>query len=100
MQELGGKKVTVFSQITETSKISTIIIRGPTQNIIDDVERALDDAVNAYKALTRDPTLVAGAGALEVCAAVWVEWDAECRAAVRLGGESHGLALSLIGSCR
>uniref|UniRef100_A0A7S1HUZ7 T-complex protein 1 subunit theta n=1 Tax=Eutreptiella gymnastica TaxID=73025 RepID=A0A7S1HUZ7_9EUGL len=66
VQELGGKKVTVFSQVTETSKISTIIIRGPTQNIIDDVERALDDAVNAYKALTRDQTLVAGAGAMEM----------------------------------
>uniref|UniRef100_A0A7S1HUW8 CCT-theta n=1 Tax=Eutreptiella gymnastica TaxID=73025 RepID=A0A7S1HUW8_9EUGL len=66
VQELGGKKVTIFSQVTETSKVSTIIIRGPTHNIIDDVERALDDGVNAYKALTRDPSLVAGAGACEM----------------------------------
>lgn len=66
VEELGGKKITVFRQVTESSKLSTLIIRGPTANIIDDVERAIDDAVNAYKALTRDASLVPGAGAVEM----------------------------------
>ena len=33
---------------------------------MDDVERAVDDAINTYKALTRDPRFVPGAGATEI----------------------------------
>lgn len=33
---------------------------------MDDVERAVDDAVNTYKALTRDSRFVPGAGATEI----------------------------------
>ena len=37
----------------EDSAISTIVIRGATDNIMDDVERAVDDGVNTFKALTK-----------------------------------------------
>ena len=50
----------------EGSRISTVIVRGSTDNIMDDVERAVDDAINTYKALTRDPRFVPGAGATEI----------------------------------
>ena len=43
-----------------------MVVRGSTDNIMDDVERAVDDAVNTYKALTRDPRFVPGAGATEI----------------------------------
>eukprot|EP00668_Euglena_longa_P042164 GGOE01055609.1.p1 GENE.GGOE01055609.1~~GGOE01055609.1.p1 ORF type:complete len:562 (+),score=217.93 GGOE01055609.1:68-1687(+) len=66
VEEIGGKKVTIFRQETESSKLSTIVVRGPTQNILDDVERALDDGVNTYKALARDSGLVAGGGSCEM----------------------------------
>ena len=33
---------------------------------MDDVERAVDDAINTFKALTRDPRFVPGAGATEI----------------------------------
>ena len=42
------------------------MVRGSTDNIMDDVERAVDDAINTYKALTRDPRFVPGAGATEI----------------------------------
>ncbi len=67
--EIGGDRVTVFRQDAATghaTRTATLVLRGATQNALDDVERAVDDAVNVVKAITRDPRLVAGAGAAEV----------------------------------
>lgn len=35
------------------SRISTIVIRGSTDSVMDEISRAIDDAVNNYKALTQ-----------------------------------------------
>lgn len=64
--EIGGDRVTVFRQENEATKTATLVIRGATQNHLDDVERAVDDGVNVVKAITRDPRLVPGAGATEM----------------------------------
>ena len=37
----------------EESAVATIVIRGASDNIMDDVERAIDDGVNTFKALTK-----------------------------------------------
>ena len=37
----------------EESAVATIVIRGSTDNIIDDIERAIDDGINVFKALTK-----------------------------------------------
>jgi T-complex protein 1 subunit theta len=37
----------------EISSISTIVIRGATDNYMDDIERAVDDGVNTFKGLTK-----------------------------------------------
>ena len=44
--------VNLFSE-KEESAITTIMIRGSTDNIMDDMERAINDGVNTFKALTR-----------------------------------------------
>ncbi|CAJ0765183.1 23165_t:CDS:1, partial [Entrophospora sp. SA101] len=50
----------------ETTKTATIIIRGATQNHLDDIERAIDGGINIVKAIGRDNRLVPGAGATEM----------------------------------
>lgn len=66
VDELGDTTVTIFRQHKDVSQVSTVIIRGSTDNIMDDVERAVDDGVNTYKAATRDGRCVPGAGATEI----------------------------------
>jgi len=66
VEEIGSTKVTIFRQDDEDSAISTLIIRAATQNTLDDVERAVDDGVNAFKGFIRDPRFVPGAGATEM----------------------------------
>jgi len=64
VEEIGDTRIVSFQR--STSRLSTIVLRSGTQNVLDDLERAVDDAVNNFKLLTKDKRLVAGAGAIEV----------------------------------
>jgi T-complex protein 1 subunit theta len=88
VKEVGSTKILVFDvqeedqQHQQQSKISTIVIRGPTGNYMDEVERCIDDGVNIFKTLTRDSRLVGGCGAVEV---------ELCRGVAKFADESSGM---------
>lgn len=66
VQEVGLRKVTVFSQNDDDSRIATIVLRASTESLLNDLERAVDDSVACVRGLCRDPRFVPGAGATEM----------------------------------
>ncbi|XP_045449571.1 T-complex protein 1 subunit theta [Melitaea cinxia] len=66
VDEVGDTRVVVFSMDSSESRISTIVIRGSTDNYMDDIERAIDDGVNTFKSIARDGRFLPGAGATEI----------------------------------
>lgn len=66
VEEIGGTNCVILEQSGSKSKIATIVLRGSTTQALDDVERAVDGGVNAYRALTRDARAVPAGGATEI----------------------------------
>ena len=66
VEEVASEKLVVFKRNTEDCKLSTIILRGSTKNILEDVERAIDDGVNVFRSLVREKEFVPGGGSTEI----------------------------------
>jgi len=57
--------------------LSTIVLRGSTTNILEDIERAIDDAVHVFRSLIRYPEFVPGAGSTEIILSTRLEAEAK-----------------------
>ncbi|ELP90624.1 T-complex protein 1 subunit theta, putative [Entamoeba invadens IP1] len=65
VKEVGSTKCTILER-SENSAVTTIVVRGSTQNVLDDIEQALDDGICEYKVFERNKKFVAGAGGFEI----------------------------------
>ncbi|OAY82288.1 T-complex protein 1 subunit theta [Ananas comosus] len=66
VEEIGGVRVTIVKNEEGGNSVSTVVLRGSTDSILDDLERAVDDGVNTYKAMCRDSRIIPGAAASEI----------------------------------
>ena len=61
-----GDEDMTYVRECKNPKAVTILIRGGTQHVIDEVERAVKDAIGDVAAALKDGKVVAGAGAIEI----------------------------------
>ncbi len=64
-RKFGDENMTFVTECKK-AKAVTLIIRGGTQHVVDEVERAIKDAIGDINASLRDGKVVAGAGSCEV----------------------------------
>lgn len=65
VKEIGSTKVTVFEVQSVDLKVTTVVLRGATSTIMDDIERSLENGVSCFKQILNDNRYVYGAGAVE-----------------------------------
>ena len=61
-----GNELMTYVKECQNPKSVTILIRGGTQHVVDEVERAVKDAIGDIAAVLKSKKAVAGAGAVEV----------------------------------
>ena len=95
--EISSQKCIVFRRDKEENRMATIVLRGSTTSMMDDIERAIDDGVNTIKTLCREPRLLPGAGATEINLAKKVQDYAKTQPGLdQYAIERFGMALEII----
>ncbi len=61
-----GEEKMVFVEDIPNPRAVTILVRGGSDRILDEVERSLQDALHVARDLFREPKIVAGGGAFEI----------------------------------
>ncbi|MDP3065307.1 MAG: thermosome subunit alpha [Methanobacteriaceae archaeon] len=56
----------IFVEECKDPKSVTLLIRGSTQHVVDEIERAVEDAIGVVAATVEDGKVVAGGGAAEI----------------------------------
>ncbi len=64
-RKIAGESMT-FVRGCRNPKSVTILIRGGSDHVVDEAERAMEDVLGALASLLKDPKIVGGGGAVEV----------------------------------
>ncbi len=71
--EISSTKCILITKDSEANKLSTIVLRGTTNDMLDNVERIIQGGVNAYKDLCRSALYIPEAGASEMYLAITIK---------------------------
>merc|ERR1719267_376856 len=97
VKEIGSTRCTLFDHESDGSRVATIVVRGSTANIMEDVNRAIDDGVSVVKSMTRDARFVPGAGATELLLADALTTFGEAQPGLeQYAINKYGLALEVV----
>jgi T-complex protein 1 subunit theta len=88
VKEIASRTVTVFETPEDGGKLATIVLRASTMSVLNDLERAVDDGVQAVVQAGKDGRLVYGGGAAEMALSAALLREAEQVP----GLEQYGLA--------
>ncbi|RLF89872.1 thermosome subunit, partial [Thermococci archaeon] len=87
----------IFVEGCKNPKAVTILIRGGTEHVVDEVERALEDAVKVVKDILEDGKIIAGGGAAEIELSIKLdEYAKEVGGKEQLAIEAFAEALKVI----
>ena len=64
-RHVGGDSMTFIQDCPEARSVS-ILIRGGTEHVVDEIERAMEDSIGGIASALRDGRIVGGGGATEV----------------------------------
>ncbi len=64
--EIGSTKCILLERKSDDNKLATVLLRGSTNNILENMEKVVEGAVNSYRSLCRDSSFIPGAGASEM----------------------------------
>lgn len=66
VDEIGSHKCIIIERNSSENKLSTIVLRGSTNNFLDNVEKIIGASVKAFRSFCRSNEFVPGAGATEM----------------------------------
>ena len=64
-KKISGEEM-IFVEECKDPKSVTLLIRGSTEHVVDEIERAMEDAIGVVAATVEDGKVVAGGGAAEI----------------------------------
>merc|ERR1712190_671073 len=64
VEEISSEKLTIIR--SRDTKVTTVVLRSASPNVLDELQKAIDNAVNVMRCVVRDPGFVPGAGATEI----------------------------------
>ena len=68
VKKISGEEM-IFVEECKDPKAVTLLIRGSTEHVVDEIERAVEDAIGVVSATVEDGKVVAGGGAAEIAIA-------------------------------
>lgn len=87
----------VFVEGCKNPKAVTLLLRGGSQRVVDEVERSVHDAIMVTKDVMENPSIVAGGGAPETFAATKIRaWAKSLEGREQLAAEKFADSLEII----